>query len=159
MNYVLLNDNEYYQNIQLSRFKEVHIDGRNRVDGVFGTITEEILDDISADRGRGDPIFGEEWLCRNSGVRFVVIRVPQDILYKDSGESLERCFGLFDPKSFWLELGSIRIKNKTNRFEYFFVAYNKNSLNFDIIFDEKQVILEENEILNYVCKKIEEKIL
>ena len=159
MNYVILNDNEYYNDIQLSRFKEVTIDGRTRVDGVFGTITQQILDESSTDGGKGDSIFREQWLCGDTGVRFVALKVPQDILYQDSGESLEKCFGVFNPKEFWVEMGSIRIKDKRNRYEYFIVAYNKNSLKFNIIFDEKYVEKEEDEILKYVCKKIEEKIL
>lgn len=159
MNYVVLNDNEYYKDIQLSRFKEVSINGRSRVDGVFGTITQEILDNTSGDGGKGDQIFGEQWLCRNSGVRFVAIKVPQDILYQDSGESLEKCFGLFNPESFWLEMGSIRIKGQRNRYEYFIIAYNKNSYDFKIIFDEKFIEKEEDEILPFICKKIENKVL
>ena len=159
MNYIVLNDNEYYKDIQLPKFKEVSIDGRNRVDGVFGTITQEILDQSTGNGGKGGNLFREQWLCRDSGIRFVVIKVPQDILYQDSGESLEKCFGLFDPKSFWLEMGSIRIKGQRNRYEYFIVAYNKNSLDFKIIFNEKYIEKEKEEILNFVCKKIEEKIL
>lgn len=159
MNYVVLNDNEYYKNIQLSRFKEVNLDGRTRVDGVFGTITQEILDESSTDGGEGDQIFREQWLLGDRGVRFVALKVPQDILYQDSGESLEKCFGLFNPEEFWLEMGSIRIKNQRNRYEYFIIAYNKNSYNFKIIFDEKYIEKEKKEILDFVCKKIEEKIL
>ena len=159
MNYIVLNDNEYYNDIQLSRFKEVSIDGRNRVDGIFGTITNEILEESSTDRREGDSIFREQWLCGDCGVRFVALKVPQDILYQDSGESLEKCFGLFNPEKFWLEMGSIRIKNQRNRYEYFIIAYNKNSFNFKIIFDKKYIEKEKEEILKYVCKKIEDKIL
>ena len=154
MNYIILNDEEYYQDIELDRFKEVSKDGNRRVDGIFGTITKEILGKEPSGSREGDFFPGAEWLCRNSGVRFMVIKVPQDILYDNSGESLERCFGLFNPKSFWLELGSIRIKGQ-NKYEYFFVAYNKNSMDFKIIFDEKFVEKEESEVLNYVLEKVE----
>lgn len=159
MNYIILNDEEYYQGVELNRFKEVLKDGNRRVDGIFGTITKEILDQKSSDDRGGNIFPGTEWLLRNSGVLFMVIRVPQDILYDNSGESLERCFELFDQKSFWLELGSIGIKGKENTYEYFFIAYNKNRLNFNIIFDEGYIEKEENEIIDYICKKIEEKIL
>lgn len=159
MNYIILNDEDYYSNIKIDRFKEVLKDGNRRVDGIFGTITKELLEKEPSDDGRRDFFPGTEWLLRNSGVLFMVIRVPQDILYDNSGESLERCFKLFDPKSFWLELGSIRIKNKENTYEYFFVAYNKNLLNFNIIFNEGFIEIEEDQILNYICKKIEERIL
>ena len=159
MNYIILNDEEYYKQIDIPRFKEVLKDGNRRVDGIFGSITKEILEEESSDDGGRNIFPGTEWLLRNSGVLFMVIRVPQDILYDNSGESLERCFKLFDPKSFWLELGSIRIKNKENTYEYFFVAYNKNLLNFNIIFNEGFIEIEKDQVINYICKKIEEKIL
>lgn len=153
MNYIILNDEEYYQDIKLDRFKEVSKDGNRRVDGIFGTITKEILGEEPSGSGEGDIFPGTEWLCRDSGVRFMVIRVPQDILYDNTGESLERCFRLFDPKSFWVELGSVRIKDQ-NRYEYFFIAYNKNSIDFKIIFDEKAEEKEESEVLDYILEKV-----
>lgn len=159
MNYIILNDEEYYKDVSLPRFKEVLKDGNRRVDGVFGTITKEILEQESSDAGRRDFFPGTEWLLRNSGVLFMVIRVPQDILYDNSGESLERCFELFNSKSFWLELGSIRIKNKENTYEYFFVAYNKNLLNFNIVFDDGVIEIEKDQVVDYICKKIKERVL
>lgn len=159
MNYVVLNDQEYYKDICFEKGKEVLLDGRDRVDGVFGTITRELLDEARNDPEGGGRIFDQQWLCSNRGVKFVVIKFPQDLLYEESSLPLEECFGLFDPESFWVEVGAISNKNKGNRYEYFFVGYNKNSLYFRIIFNDGWIEKEEDEILKYVCQKIEERIL
>ena len=153
MNYIVLNDREFYRDINLDRFKEVSVDGEQRVDAIFGTITKEVLEQEPGKHGERDLFSRAEWPCRNSGVRFMVIKVPQDILYDDSGESLERCFGLFDKEGFWLEMGAVRVKGQS-RYEYFFVAYNKNALDFKIIFNDGYVIREENEVLPYILEKI-----
>ena len=60
MNYIVLNDNEFFNNISLSNFKEVQLDDRNRIDGVFGTITREVLDESNENDGGRDSFFREE---------------------------------------------------------------------------------------------------
>lgn len=154
MNYVVLNDNDFYRNINLNNFKEVSVDGRERIDGIFRSITEEILEESSENDGRRDNFLGRNWFYPNSGIIFVVLRIPQNILYNRGGEFLERCFGFFDKKGLYVEMGSIRIKNKKNTFEYFLIGFNKN-LPFKIIFDEEFPEKEKKEIIPYVCEKIE----
>ena len=158
MNYLILNDNEYFNNIELSNFKEVRLDDRNRVDGIFGSITKEILEFSDKHDTRGDSLFREEWLCRDSGVLFVVLRVPQDILYDGTGKSIERCLGVFNPKTFYVEMGAIKLEDKKNTYEYFFIGYNKN-LGFRLLFDEKFLEKSQYELLPFICEKIEKKIL
>ena len=152
MNYIVLNDNEFYKNIDLKNFKEVSVDDRNRVDAVFGTITQELLENRYNIDGEGDKLFREQWLCGNSGVIFMVLRFPQNILYDGTGQSLERCLGFFDPKNVYVEVWSIKLKNQ-EKYEYFLVAYNKN-LGFQLLCDEKFVEKEENEVLDFVLEKI-----
>lgn len=159
MNYIVLNDEDFYNDINLYRFKEVLKNGNRRVDGIFGTVTKELLEQSLSDDGGGDIFPKEQWLCGDRGLLFMVLRVPQDILYDQTGKSLEKCFGLFNPESFWLELGSFRIKGKENTYEYFFIAYNKNQLKFELIFDDEIICIEKEAIVNYICEKIEQKIL
>ena len=158
MNYIVLNDNEFFNNISLSNFKEVQLDDRNRIDGVFGTITREVLDESNENDGGRDSFFREEWLCRDSGVLFVVLRVPQDILYDGTGKSIERCLGVFNPENVYVEMGAIKLKDKENTYEYFLIAYNKK-LGFKLIFKENFLEKDPNELIPFICKKIEEKIL
>ena len=158
MNYLVLNDNEFFKNIQLSNFREVQIDDRNRVDGIFGTITNEVLEHRDKLDGERDNLLREEWLCRDSGIIFVVLRVPQDILYDGTGESIERCLRVFNPKDVYVEMGAIKLEDKKNTYEYFLIAYNKK-LGFKLFFDEKFLEKSEYELIPFICEKIEKKIL
>ena len=108
--------------------------------------------------GERDNLLREEWLCRDSGIIFVVLRVPQDILYDGTGESIERCLGVFNPKDVYVEMGAIKLEDKKNTYEYFLIAYNKK-LGFKLFFDEKFLEKSEYELIPFICKKIEEKIL
>ena len=158
MNYIVLNDNEFFQNIELSNFKEVQIDDRNRVDGIFGTITNEVLESSDEENGRRNNLLREEWLCRDSGIIFVVLRIPQNILYDDTGESIEKCLGIFNPEDVYVEMGAIKLEDKENTYEYFLIAYNKK-LGFRLLLDKKFPEKSQYELLPFICKKIEEKIL
>lgn len=158
MNYIVLNDEDFFKDISLSNFKEVSIDDRNRVDGIFGGITREILESSDGNDGGRDKIFGEEWFSRNSGIIFMVFRVPQNILYDGTGESIERCLGLFNPKNVYVEMGAIKLEDKENTYEYFIVAYNKK-LGFRVFFDEKFLEKSQYELVPFICEKIEKKIL
>lgn len=158
MNYVVLNDNEYYKNIQLSRFKEVNLDGRTRVDGIFGTITPEILEESSSDGGDRDSIFREKWFSRNCGIIFMVMQCPKNLLYDDSGELLERSFRMFCKKNLFIEVWGIRIQNTKNTYRYFIIGYNKK-LGFKMLTKEGFLEKKEEEIIPFLCETIEEKIL
>lgn len=158
MNYIVLNDEDFFKDVSLSNFKEVSIDDRNRIDGIFGGITREILESSDGDNGRRDKIFGEEWFSRNSGIIFMVFRVPQNILYDGTGESIEKCLGFFNPKNVYVEMGAIKLKDKENTYEYFIVAYNKK-LGFKVFFDEKFLEKSQYELVPFICEKIEKKIL
>lgn len=158
MNYIVLNDNDFFENINLENFKEVSVDGRERVDGVFGSITDEILEESSKYDGEGDFLFGTDWFYGNSGTIFMVLRTTQNILYDGTGESLERCLRLFDPEDVYVEMGAIKLEDKENTYEYFLIAYNKK-LGFRVLLDEKFLEKSQYELLPFICKKIEEKIL
>lgn len=153
MNYIILNDLDFYQNINIKGFNEVSIDGRDRIDGVFGSITSEILESISNDDGNGNSILREQWLCSDSGTIFVVLKIPQDILYSGNGEFIEECFGFFNPQSFYLELGCIKLEDQ-EKYEYFIIAYKK-SLGFQLIFKEAFIEKKEEEIVPFLCETIE----
>lgn len=158
MNYIVFNDKEFYKDIKLQNFKEVSINGAERVDGVFGTITHELLEKSSYDSDGRSQFFEEQWLCGNSGTIFMVFRIPQDILYDGTGESLEKCFGFFNPESIYVEVGAIKLQNKENKYEYFLIGYNKN-LGLKLFFDKEVIEVDEEKVLNWLCEKIEKKIL
>ena len=153
MNYIVLNDNDFFENINLENFKEVSVDGRERVDGIFGTITEEILEESSKNDGRRDNFLRGDWFHRDSGIIFMVLRTTQNILYDGTGESLERCLRLFNPEDVYVEMGAIKLEDKENTYEYFLIAYKK-SLGFQLIFDEKFIEKKEKEIIPFVCGKL-----
>ena len=129
------------------------IDGRDRIDGVFGSITSEILESLSDNNGDGNSILREQWLCSDSGTVFVVLKIPQDILYSNDGEFIEECFGFFNPQSFYLELGCIKLEDQ-EKYEYFIIAYKK-SLGFQLIFKEAFIEKKEEEIVPFLCETIE----
>lgn len=157
MYYVILNDEEYFKNkIDINRFNEVSINGNRRVDGVFTVVTKEILESRDNDIGRGEEVFENSWLCRDRGVQFVVVKIPQDILYTEHQEYIEKCFGLFDTESFYVELWSIKLQDQ-EKYEYFIIGFNK-SFEHKIIFDEEFIEKQENEVVKYICEKIEEKL-
>ena len=153
MNYVILNDFDFYNNINIKGFKEVFIDGRDRIDGVFGSITSEILESLSDNNGDGNSILREQWLCSDSGTVFVVLKIPQDILYSNDGKFIKECFGFFNPQSFYLELGCIKLEDQ-EKYEYFIIAYKK-SLGFQLIFKEAFIEKKEEEIVPFLCETIE----
>lgn len=157
MNYVILNDVEYYKNnIVLDNFKEVSIHGNSRVDGVFGTITQELLEDGYSDSANGNRFFDEEWLCRDKGTRFVVIRIPQNILYSKHSEYIKECFELFNKESFYIELWSVKCKNK-EKYEYFIIGFHKD-FNFKILFNKEFYEIEEDCVVKNISEEIEKKI-
>lgn len=153
MNFIILNDFDFYKNINLKGFKEVSIDGRDRVDGVFGSITPEILESFPNNIGDGNSIFREQWLCSDSGTIFVVLKIPQNILYTGTGEFIEKCFGFFNKKSFYIELGCIKLKNQ-EKYEYFIIAFKK-SLGFQLVFKESFIEKKEEEVVPFLCETIE----
>lgn len=152
MNYIILNNPENF-NININGFKEVKVNGRERVDGVFGSITPELLESKSPDERGGNRFFEEEWLCGNRGVGFVILEVPQNILYNEDATIIEEIFEILSKKSFYLELGSFSIKDKKNKYRYFISAINKN-FNFRIFFDDKEI--KTDNPMDYICKKIKE---
>ena len=158
MNYIVLNDNDFFENIQLSNFKEVLLDDRNRIDALFGSITNELLESTDGVNRERDFIFREKWICRDSGLIFVVLRIPQNLLYNDTGESIKKCLGIFNPEDVYVEMGAIKLEDKENTYEYFLIAYNKK-LGFRVLLDEKFLEKSQYELLPFICKKIEEKIL
>ena len=152
MNYLILNNNESFKNID-TKMNEVSLDGRDRVDVVFATITEEILEELSNNNGNGDSVLREQWLCRDSGTVIVVLEIPQNILYSGTGESISKCFGILNKESFYIELGSIKLEDQ-EKYRYFLIARNKN-MNFDLFFNEEFVEKKEPEINQFIFEKIE----
>lgn len=153
MNYLVLNDQEYFKDkIHFNRLKEVSLNGRARCDGVFGTISTEVLEEISRDDGARDKIFEKGGLCGSRGLEFIVFKIPKDILYTESTELISNCFGLIDASRFCTQLWSYCYKNT---WEYFLIGFNKNQ-GFNYIFETK-IDAENNDWgIKKICEKIEE---
>ena len=157
MHYVILNNQEYFKDkININNFNEVSIRGNSRVDGVFAEITSELLEHGYTESTDGNRFFGEEWLCGDRGVQFVVIKIPQDILYSEHQEYIDECFKLFNKESFFVELWSIKHENK-EKYEYFIIGYNKN-FGHQILGNDEFVEKKEQEVIPYICKKIEKNL-
>lgn len=151
MNYIILNNPEKF-NININGFHEVKKNGRERVDGIFGEITPELLERKSSNERGGNRFFEEEWLCGNRGVGFVILEIPQDILYNEDETVIEEIFEILSQKSFYLELGCFSIEGKKNKYRYFISAINKN-FDFRVFFDDKEIKIDNP--MDYICKKIE----
>lgn len=155
MNYVILNDEDYFTNkINLQNFKEVSRHGRDRCDGVFGTITRELLEECYRDEGRRDKFFEEAGLYGNWGLEFIVFKIPQDLLYFDNTELIPLCFRFINANDFFTQIWSFSYKNT---WEYFLIGIKKShGLNY--IFDTKIDSYDNAYGLEKICKKIEESL-
>lgn len=157
MNYIILNDYDYFKDkIDLKNFNKVDIDGNDRIDAIFATITTEILENINNVSGRGNSILPEKWLFADGGIQFMVCKIDRSILYNENEELIEKLFGLYDKKQFFIELWNFNVEESYNQLECFLIAYNKNFGYQEILSDDNS---QEKEILKIILKKIEKKIL
>ena len=153
MNYVILNDREYFEDkICFKRLKEVSLNGRARCDGVFGTISTEILEEISRDSDARDRIFEKGGLYGDWGLEFIVFKIPKDILHTASRELITSSFGLVDEDRYCTQLWSYCYKNT---WEYFIIGLNKNQ-GFNYIFETKIDADNDDWGIKKICERIEE---
>lgn len=153
MNYIILNDRDYFQDkISFDNIKEVSLNGRERCDGIFGTITKEILEQCSTNDRTRDEFFEKGGLYGNRGLQFIVLKIPQDILYYDNSELIEECFRFIDANSFFTQLWSYCHKNT---WEYFLIGIYKSHKN-SYIFDTKIDAENDDWGIKRICQKIEE---
>lgn len=157
MNYIILNNQEYFKNkINLKNFKEVSINGSERIDAIFAEITTEILENTDNIGGNGNSVLPGQWLFADGGVQFMVCKIDRSILYNENEQLIEKLFGLFSKKYFYIELWNFNIEESYNQLECFLIAYNKNFGYQEILSDNDS---EEKDIFKIILKKIEEKIL
>ena len=157
MNYIILNNQEYFKNkINLKNFKEVSINGSERIDAIFAEITTEILENTDNIGGSGNSVLPGQWLFADGGVQFMVCKIDRSILYNENEQLIEKLFGLFSKKYFYIELWNFNIEESYNQLECFLIAYNKNFGYQEILSDNDS---EEKDIFKIILKKIEEKIL
>lgn len=157
MNYIILNNQEYFKNkINLKNFKEVSINGSERIDAIFAEITTEILENTDNIGRNGNSVLPGQWLFADGGVQFMVCKIDRSILYNENEQLIEKLFGLFSKKYFYIELWNFNIEESYNQLECFLIAYNKNFGYQEILSDNDS---EEKDIFKIILKKIEEKIL
>lgn len=157
MNYIILNNEKYFQDkIDLKKFKKVELNGSERIDAVFAEITTKILENINNITGDGDSVLPGQWLLADGGVQFMVCKIDRSILYNENEQLIEELFGLFSKEYFYIELWNFNIEESYNQLECFLIAYNKNFGYQEILSDDNS---EEKETLKIILKKIEEKIL
>lgn len=159
MNYVILNNRDYFKNkIILKQLKEVDINGEERVDAIFGEITKSILENEDWESNGGDSVFREKWLLKDRGITFMVFKVDRSILYHDREELIEKMFGFFAKNDFHIELWSLNIEDSYNQLDCYLILYNKKLGWRQIIssYDEES---EKEDHFEMILKKIEKKIL
>lgn len=157
MNYIILNNKEYFQDkINLKSFKEVDINGSNRIDAVFCEITSEILERIDNDETEGNRIFQEQWILRDPGVSLILSRINRDILLNENTELIETLFKLFDQESFYFEIWGFNIPESYNQIDQFVIAYNKSFGYISPIYPTEEI---KKDVLEELLENIEEKIL
>lgn len=158
MNYVILNNADAFKDINIRGFKEVDVNGTDRVDAVFAYIDKGILESIDTDAGRGDSVLQESWLLRDGGCIFILCKIERNILYDENQALIEKLFGLFDKKLFYIELWGINEQESYNQLECYLLAYNKN-LGYQEIFTQDNHQEKETDILQTLIKKIEKNLL
>ena len=161
MNFLILNERSLFNNVNIKGFKEVDINGTDRIDGIFGSITPSLLEQLDQQRDGGNPIFREQWLLRDRGVMFMVFKIPEDILHNEHTEIIEKVFKLYDEENFYIETWSYCIENT---WVYYIICLNKNlgfhTMNDQQIFSKKinRKNTYGNELdhsIDLICKKIE----
>lgn len=155
MNYIILNDYELFQDINLNNFKEVSLNGQERIDAVFCHITKKILENIDNDPTRRDQILPEAWLLGNPGI-FVLSKIDRNILYDENTELIKTLFGLFDQEKFFVEIRGYNRPQSYNQIEQYIIAYNKNLGFVENLFPEN---IETENILEILLQNIEKKLL
>lgn len=155
MNYIILNDREIFENqIHIDGFKEVELNGNDRVDAVFCHITKEILENINKEPERRDSILPQSWLLRDAGI-FVLSKIDRNILYDEDTELIQTMFGLFDQESFYIEIRGFNRAESYNQIDQFIIAYKKSLGYIEDLFPEKIDSTENiQELLKYIEKKI-----
>ena len=149
MNFLKLEGN--WNNISLKEFKEVDINGNDRVDGIFGEFTPSILEQLCDESRRGKDVFREQWLLRNRGVIFMVFKIPENILHNEHTEIIQKIIELYDEKNFYIEIWSHCYENK---WEYFLICLNKN-LGFHTMNDVNPFSENKDDGIKKICQKIE----
>lgn len=151
MNYIVLNNNEVFKDINIKNFKEVDINGNERVDGIFGGFTKDILENFNQKSTGRDSIFPEQWLLRDRGVLFMVFEVPESILHNERTEIISEILELYNEEDFYIEIWSYCFKNK---WKYFLICLNK-TLGFNTMNDQEIFVENEFDGINQIYKKLE----
>lgn len=156
MNYIILNNQEYFKKeIKFDKIKEVENDDA-RCDAVIAEITTKILEQLYSDERGRDRILQDEWLLRDRGVSFILCKIDTSILHNEDSELIEKLLRLYDKENFYIEIRSYHDKQSYNQIESYIFCYNKNfGYQGNILPD----VIEEKNILQILCKKIEKKIL
>lgn len=153
MNYILLNDEKYFKDkVKLKNFKEVSKYGRERCDGIFGTITTELLEECSKDNGRRNKFFEEGGLDGSRGCEFVVFKIPQNLLYFTDTKLIEECTRFIDENDFYTQIWSFSYQNS---WKYFLIGIKKTH-DINYIFDTNIDAHDEAYGIQRICQKIEE---
>ena len=153
MNYIILNDREYFEEkIHLKNFKEVSLNGRERCDGVFGTVTQQVLEQNSGDERFRDKFFKKGGLLGNRGLEFIVFKIPQNLLHLGNTELISNCLGLIDENDFFTQVWSYCHKNT---WEYFLIGIKK-SHGVHYLYETKIDSDDDSYGMNIICQKIEE---
>lgn len=125
MNYLIINDKEYFQDrICFENIKEV-INDNDRCDVLFGTITTELLERTTEDSRRRDKFYEDAGIYGFGGIEAMVFKIPQGILYDRKKEFIETCFRFIDENSFYTQIWSYSQENQA--WEYFLIGINKKN--------------------------------
>jgi len=155
MNYVILNDTELFENkIQLNGFKQVDLNGQDRIDAIFCHLTKQILEDINQEPTRRDSVLQGYEFLRNPGI-FALSKIDRDILYSEDTELIETMFGLFDQESFYIEVRGFNRPESYNQIDQYIFVYNKKLGFIEDIFPDNI----EEDTLQTLLNSIEKKIL
>lgn len=158
MNYIILNNEEFFKDkINLNGFKEVEND-EDRIDAVFGEITQEVLEQAHSDEKRRDEILSEFWVLRNLPI-FAVLKIDRGILLSKDTELVETLFGFFDKKSSYITIWGFNPEENIRDIEQYIVVYNKSLGYVEDFPPSPEISTHENGNLQFILSEIESKIL
>lgn len=155
MNYIVLNNNDFFKDINIKGFKEVENEN-DRVDAVFGEITIPILEELYNFPERRDEILPGSWLLGDGGVQFILCKFDKGILHEETGKAIKKLLELYNKENFYIEIRSYHDGESYNQIECYVFAYNKSFEFLQATMPDK--IEKDQDVLKTLCENIEKNL-
>lgn len=153
MNYIILDDDvKTWQKTINEVFKpefmhEVDLDGEQRVDCIFGNITEELQPNEHTNSRRRNRIPIIKGFLETGGLKFALLTINEDLLYQESDTFRKELLGLLSESDYWFEIRGTCLQTfglNTTEFQYFILIHDGTIKNPFVFNFEQGLTFEKN---------------